>query len=203
MCHNDFNKDLNTDITLGTAAETMWRFYSETRLQIADLEMKRELYLREYLKEMRKAKIPMELRGEFLSAIQNYESSCETPKEKEMRSTRIQILKENIFSQDFLKDWKVEFAGKMTGGYEGYYYTVRFNIGDMEYRLQCPNPSALPEKLITGQGACFDYLKYRADCIPISKANDLVKELECVCFPTYDWKKCCRAIENHVRNTPK
>lgn len=178
----------STNIALGTTAEYAYRRYCEIKVQISDLEYESELLVDKYHAEMKKATIPSEFTEIYIEAM--FDASG-------MGEVRRKIFLEKVFSKDFLESQKVEFIKKYRCGYSSYAIGIVLGIGDYEYNIECPQPQNIhaeeDKKRLVGD------VKFRVNRIHKSKANEFIRKLECVKFPTYDWKECFAAIEKKVQ----
>ena len=184
----------STDISLGTSANTAYELYVQKQREIRNLEFERDLLINKYHDEMKKAIIPSELTEIYIVGM--FDDSNKTS-----QSSRRKYFLEKVFSEDFLKKHKIDFIRYTFCGYSRYAVIIALGIGNHEYCIECPLPLNIASfqdcKMLMGE------VKYRADRICKSQANSLIREMESVCPPTYDWTACFAAIERAVESEAK
>lgn len=177
-----------TDISFGTKAKYVYDLYLAKRKMLDDIKFECGLLVDKYFSEIKSGHIPLEFKEQFLKDLFSEDK-------KKAKFTKNLFLKRG-FSADFIKNHKIDFVDYEVHGYSQTAIGVVIGIGDYNYTIQFPCPNNIikddDKKMLMGD------VKFRVDRLHKSKVNEFMKNLESVCMPTYDWKRCFEAIEKVV-----
>lgn len=175
-----------TNIAFGMTAEYAYKRYLEKKQQIYALEYECELLIDKYHSEMKNAEMPSQFREDVMDDMFG--------KDKKHQKFARGFFLERGFSEEFLKQHKVEFIRRWKYGYgHPTSFGVVLGIGDYEYTIEIPLPQNIIRK--EDKERLMGEVKFRVDRIHKSKTKEFVREMESVQMPTYDWKECFEAIE--------
>lgn len=182
-----------TNVASGTTARYAYEMYLDKKRQIAALEYECELLIDKYHSEMKRADIPIMFSKDNLLNMFSKGS-------KAVKFWRERFL-ENGFSPDFLKGHKIKFVDYSLHGYHDTAVGITLGIGDYDYTIEFPQPQNIRAEKDKEQ--LMGKVKFRVDRLHKSKKDDLVRTMESVQMPTYDWKACFDAIERDVDHASK
>lgn len=187
-----FETDDSTDITVGTNAELYWKFYTEARNQMWEIEEKMKLYAKAYYGEVKRAHMPWFLNPRYLKLAQDKDG-------KQSKTYRREIL-EGLLGKDFLKANKVTFESVGQCGSFVFdkcdEYDIEMICNGVKYRFAVPNPAN------AGEGKKDYGFIDKATFAARYEENTSVWE---PCDGTdsfgYDWAKVAGTIKRHIEKT--
>lgn len=204
---NDFT--YHTDVTTGTTAMTLIRFYNAERQAYRDAAAKMKLFAQDFIDEMKRgAEVPVEFRlhtmdhlSDLLVSKRNGTGSKDDHKELLLMTG---FLFDRMFGDGFAKLHKVKLENLMFHGYKRDAVNVIFTAGNDTYLFYIPfyDRKEIWEKGGADGGYINEYdFRFKAWVRdPDSTTN--VESWEFLdgknSYESYDWKKVCDAIAARI-----
>jgi len=178
----------NDIVTTGTSAEYAYDLYVSKQKEMDRIMYECKLLIDKYHSEMCKIDLPFVFKEASLRELFS--------SDYDVRNLSRKAFLDFCFSEDFLKKNNVDFVHQIIHGYSQTARTIEMGIGEYLYSVEIP----IPKNIVDDKDKEFlmGRVKFRADRLLKSHANDFCKQWEAVQMPTYNWKQCFKAIEECV-----